>query len=97
MCFTKISTRGIFKLLSIIYFPNMCIEVMSFLDVKVGTLLCFLKGFGIAVSYKKHPTLSYIVIDCTRFWPTEWYKIIYSWPILNVLHTFHKVKSYIFH
>ena len=37
--------------------------------------------------------------NCTRLWPTKWYKII-QFPelfIVNVLHTFQMVKCYIFH
>ena len=44
MCLTKIPTHGIFKLLSVICFQNMCIVVENF-----SALLCFVDSFGIAV------------------------------------------------
>ena len=48
MCLTKIPTQGIFKLLLVIYFQNMCIVTCGFIR-KISALLCFLNGFGIAV------------------------------------------------
>ena len=50
MCLTKIPTRGIFKLLSVIYiFSKYAHCDMQFLVEKISTLLCFLDGLGIAV------------------------------------------------
>ena len=49
VCLTKIPTNDIFILLSFIFFPKYVICDMGFLDVKLGILLCFLNGFGIAV------------------------------------------------
>ena len=49
MGLTKLPTHSIFKLLSVIYFQNMCIVVE-----KKSALLCFLDDFGIAV-----PVFSY--------------------------------------
>ena len=63
MCVTNIQIYDIFKLLSVI-FSNYVHCDMRFLDVKIGALLCFLNGFGIAVPvflYWKHPTRSSIV------------------------------------
>ena len=48
MCLTKIPVHGIFKLLSVIYFQNMCIVTCN-LSRKNSALLCFLDSFGIAV------------------------------------------------
>ena len=49
MCLTKIPTHGSFKLLSVIYFHNMCILTCDF-SRKNSAFLSFLDGFGIAVS-----------------------------------------------
>ena len=49
MCLTKIPTHGIFKLLRVIYFQNMCIVTCDFKSKKNSALLCFLDGFDIAV------------------------------------------------
>ena len=54
MYLTKIQTHGIFKLLSFIYFQNMCIVTWDFKSKKNSALLCFLGGFVIAV-----PVFSY--------------------------------------
>ena len=54
MCLTKILTHSIFKLLSVIYFQNMCIVTCDFYSKKISAMLCFLDGFGIAV-----PVFSY--------------------------------------
>ena len=54
VCLTKIPTHGIFKLLLVIYFQNMCIVTCDFQWKKKCALLCFLHGFGIAV-----PAFSY--------------------------------------
>ena len=54
MYLTNIPTQGIFKLLSVIYFQNMCIVTMRILVIKISALLCILNGFGIAV-----PVFSY--------------------------------------
>ena len=65
MCLTKIPRHGIFKLLLVIYFQNMCIVTSIFLVEKISPLLCFLGGFGIAVPFfsnKKHPAGSSIVL-----------------------------------
>ena len=51
MCLTKIPMYDIFKLLSVIYFQNMCIVTCDF-SRKIAH--CFLDGFGIAV-----PVFSY--------------------------------------
>ena len=48
MCLTKILTHVIFKILSVIYFQNMCIVTCDF-SRKNSALLCFLDGFGITV------------------------------------------------
>ena len=48
MCLTKIATYGIFNLMSVIYFQNMCSVTCDFTSKK-GALLCFLNGFGITV------------------------------------------------
>ena len=52
MCLTNIPTYGILKLLSVIYYQFLknCVHCdMRFLVVKIGALLCFLSGSGIAV------------------------------------------------
>ena len=54
MCLTKIPTHSIFKLLSGIYFLEMCIVTCDFYSKKISALLCFLDGLGIAV-----PVFSY--------------------------------------
>ena len=54
MGLTKIPTHVVFKLLSVIYFQNMCIVTCDFLVQTNNALLCFLDGFGIAV-----PVFSY--------------------------------------
>ena len=47
MCLTKIQGYGIFKYCRL-YIFKICALYMQFLDVKIGALLCFLNGFGIA-------------------------------------------------
>ena len=54
MCLTKIPTHGIFKLLSVIYFQNMCIVTCDFKSKNISALLWFLDGFGIAVPVFSH-------------------------------------------
>ena len=49
MCLSKIPTHVIFKLLSVIYFQNICIVTCGFKSKKNSALLCFLNDFGIAV------------------------------------------------
>ena len=49
MCLTKIPMHGIFKIMSVIYFQNMCIVTCDFYLKKNSALLCFSDGFGIAV------------------------------------------------
>ena len=53
MRLSKIPTHNVFKLLSVIYFQNMCIVKCVF-SRKKSALHCFLDGFGIAV-----PVFSY--------------------------------------
>ena len=50
MCLTKIPTYGIFKLLLVIIFSKYVHCGMRSVEVKISALLCFLNGFGIAVS-----------------------------------------------
>ena len=66
---TKIPTQDRLKLLSVIYFKNMCIVTCDFESLK-----CIINGFGIAVSvfsYKKQqtwPLLVCVVLDCIDSW-----------------------------
>ena len=54
VCLTKIQHR-VSTVGYIMYFQNTCIvRDMQILDVKIGALICFLNGFGIAV-----PVFSY--------------------------------------
>ena len=54
MCLTEIPMHVIFKLLSVVYFQNMCILTCDFQSKKNSALFCFVDGYGIAV-----PVFSY--------------------------------------
>ena len=79
MCLTKIPAYGIFKLLSFIYLKKNVHCDMRFLNVKIGTLFCFLNGSGIAVPvfiFRNIQLGHQLYNHCTRLWPTKCYKII---------------------
>ena len=70
----KIPSRGMFKLLSIIYLQNVCILV-----VLINALLRFLNVFGITVPVlviRKNILSHCMYNDLTKRWSTKWYKII---------------------
>ena len=100
MCMTKIPTYGIFETIVVYIFPTNVHCDMRFLEVKIGALFCFLNGSGIAVPvfiYYKHPTRSSIVLSLYQIVA---YKIVQTYlisrTILNVLHTFPRVKNVFF-
>ena len=64
MCLTKIPTHGIFKLLLVIYFQNMCIVTCDFFLENISALLCFLLRFRYCCSGIKLLEKSNSVINC---------------------------------
>ena len=73
MCLTKNTNAQHFKTTAIFIFSKYVHCDMQVLVEIISAMLCFLDGFGIAVQvFSGHQSYN----DCTRQWPTIWYKII---------------------